>query len=681
MDEKERLAELRALIIHHDRLYYRLAQPIISDQEYDTLFQELVDIENRHPEWITSDSPSQRVAGEPLEQFHQVSHSVPMLSISNTYSLSEIRDFENRLKRLLPGTQFSYVVEPKIDGVAVSLRYESDQLVQGATRGNGLVGDDITANIRTIRYLPLRIPFKDLGLTTVELRGEVFIDNESFREINQKREEEGESLFANPRNTTAGSLKLLDPRLVAKRPLRIFIHSFGQVISAQSGAPSIWNKHSQALAALHDLGVPTVEAWEVCQGIEGVIPLVDLWATKRFELPYQTDGLVIKVDDFRLREELGTTARSPRWVIAYKFQAEQAETTLVRIDLQVGRTGVITPVAILEPVHLGGTTVVRATLHNADEIARKDIREKDRVLVEKGGEIIPKVVQVLIEKRDSSQVPFQFPTVCPSCGGPLSRPRDEVAYRCDELNCPAQLRRRIEHFAGRRAMDIDGLGEAIIDQLVTLGLVKELPDLYQQTPDTLSLLRGFKEKATCNLLESLEKSKSNPPQRLLHGLGIRHVGEHVAEVLMMQVEDLRDLGKLNLEELEGIPEIGPVVAESIDTFFRDEDNQAVLNHLAQLGLNMICKGEPRIASSNLMPPPKAGGSCAGLQFVLTGTLTRYSRDEARDLIQARGGRVTGSVSKKTDYVVCGAEPGSKLEKAESLGIKVLNEAAFEALLG
>ncbi len=675
MDERKRLDELKELIRHHDRLYYLEAAPEISDREYDLLYAELTSIESRHPEWVTLDSPSQRVGGEPLEGFVQVRHRIPMLSIGNTYSAAEVRDFEERLSRILPGTTFAYVVEPKIDGVAVSVRYEDDHFVLGATRGNGVVGDDITQNLRTVRSLPLTIPFAALGLQVVELRGEVFLDNPGFNEINRKREEAGEELFANPRNTTAGSLKLLDSKQVAQRPLRIFFHSFGEMRASREGGQIPWATHSGTLKALQEMGVPAIEHWRVCQGIDAVIPMIDEWDQRRFELPYQTDGLVIKVDDFHLREELGSTSRSPRWVIAYKFPPEQGETTLVKIDLQVGRTGAVTPVALLEPVKLGGTTVMRATLHNADEIARKDLREGDRVLVEKGGEVIPKVVQALAEKRDGGQVPFVFPSHCPSCGGPLSRPKEEVIYRCEDLNCPAQLRRRLEHFAGRRAMDIEGLGEALIDQLVTTGLVKGLVDLYRLEYAALANLERMGDKSSRNLLEALEKSKANPPHRLLHGLGVRHVGEHVAEVLLDQVEDLRDLGKRSSGELETIPEVGPVVAESIRTFFEDERNRAVLDQLAELGLNFQRSQATATTGSETVPR-----NLEGLQFVLTGTLSKYTRDEAKDLIQARGGRVTGSVSKKTDYVICGTDPGSKADKAETLGVKILDEEGFEGLM-
>jgi DNA ligase (NAD+) len=674
MDEKQRLEELREEIRRHDRLYYLDAQPEISDQEYDALLAELVAVESHHPDWVTPDSPSQRVGGEPLEAFSQVRHAIPMLSISNTYSIDELREFETRIQRILPGTDFDYVVEPKIDGVAVSVIYENDRFVLGATRGNGIVGDDITANLRTLRGLPRSVPFSRLGLRRIELRGEVYMDNKGFAELNRRRAEEGEELYANPRNTTAGSLKLLDPKQVAERPLRLFVHSFGEMKLDNGRAPLPWAAHSQALSSLRDLGLPTIEHWEVKKGIEAVIPLVGEWEKKRFSLPYLTDGLVIKVDDLRLREELGSTSRSPRWLIAYKFPAEQAETTLLKIDLQVGRTGAVTPVANLKPVLLAGTTVSRATLHNQDEIARKDLREGDRVIIEKGGEIIPKVVASLPEKRDGSQVPFVFPSTCPSCGGPLVRPEGEVMVRCEDLNCPAQLRRRMEHFASRRAMDVEGLGEALIEQLISTGLVHGLPDLYRLELEAVANLERMGKKSAQNLLEGLEKSKASPPERLLHGLGVRHVGEHVAVLLVDQVEDIRDLGRMTREELESIPEIGPTVAEAIRNFFDDPRNREVMEELASLGLNF--QRAKRAASTEGAPPR----NLEGLQFVLTGTLEKHTRDEAKDLLVQRGGRVTGSVSKKTDYVICGSDPGSKADKAESLGVPILNEEEFEKLL-
>jgi DNA ligase (NAD+) len=672
MADRERLEELRERIRGHDRRYYVDAAPVISDAEYDALYRELVEIEERHPDWATPDSPTQRVGGEPLDAFETVRHEVPMLSIGNTYSTEELVEFENRLRRMVGDVEFVYVVEPKIDGVAVAAVYEEDRFVLGATRGNGVEGDDITANLRTVRNLPLSLPLQDLGLRRLELRGEVYMDRKGFLELNRKREEAGQELYANPRNTTAGSLKLLDPRQVAERPLRIAIHSFGQILPSE-GNIIPWKKHSELLSGLKELSVPTIEHWTLCQGIGSVFPLVEEWSEKRHTLAYETDGLVVKVDDFELRNRLGATSRSPRWVIAYKFAAEQAETTLTRIELQVGRTGAITPVAILEPVHLAGTTVARATLHNSDEIERKDLREGDRVLVEKGGEIIPKVVSSLPGKRDGSQVPFAFPSECPSCGSRLVRPEGEVMYRCEDLGCPAQLRRRIQHFASRRAMDIEGLGTALVDQLVSAGLVAGLPDLYRLQVEEVAGLERMGEKSSRNLLEALEKSKGNPPAQLLHGLGIRYVGERVASILMAEVEDVRELGEKSREELEAIEEIGPVVAEAICHFFRDSHNREVLEDLVELGLNFKTAREPstRSATEKVFE---------GLQFVLTGTLANHTRDEAKRLIEERGGRVTSTVSKKTDYVVCGEDPGSKVAKAERLDVPILTEEEFERLL-
>lgn len=672
-DDRNRLDQLREEIRRHDRLYYLEAAPEISDREYDKLYRELVDLEKNHPEWVTPDSPTQRVGGEPLEEFKTVKHAIPMLSIGNTYSTEELEEFEERIKRILPNTDFEYVVEPKIDGVAVSVIYEDDRFVLGATRGNGIEGDDITSNLRTVRNLPLSLSLGDFGLARLELRGEVFMDREGFIELNRKREEEGLELYANPRNTTAGSLKLLDPRIVAKRPLELAIHSFGEIV-AKDGHKTPWNRHSELLSDLREAAVPTIEGWEICQGVSEVLPLIEKWSVHRHDLEYETDGLVVKVNDFAQRRKLGSTSRSPRWLIAYKFAAEQAETTLVSIALQVGRTGAVTPVANLEPVKLAGTTVSRATLHNADEIERKDLREGDRVLIEKGGEIIPKVLAALPDKRDGSQKPFKYPKDCPSCGHPLVRPEGEVAHRCENLDCPAQLRRRLEHFASRRSMDIEGLGTALVQQLLDSGLVKGLPDLYRLKKEDVANLERMGDKSAQNLMDGLEKSKANPPNRLLHGLGVRHIGEHVAELLIKAVDDLLDLGRLSVEALEEIEGIGPIVAQSIHDFFNDPHNLEVLQELQDLGLNFKKESVGKKTAANL---PQ---NLEGLLFVLTGTLENYTRDEAKAEIQARGGRVTGSVSKKTNFVICGADPGSKADKAEKLGVPILGDKEFERLL-
>lgn len=674
LNDKKHMEALREEIRRHDFLYYQKAQPEIEDREYDRLFKELEELERLHPEWATPDSPTRRVGGEPLEGFATVRHEVPMLSISNTYSREELEEFEQRLRRVLEtDAVFDYVVEPKVDGVAVSAIYENGLFTLGATRGNGVEGDDITANLRTVRNLPLSLPLDRVGLAKLEVRGEVYMTNEDFARLNRDREEAGEELYANPRNTTAGSLKLLDPKLVAQRPLRMAVHSFGGMKLGPGVDRAPWETHSEFLEKLAEMGLPVVPDWTTRRGMEEILPLVEVWAEKRFTLPFETDGLVIKLNDFRLRKEAGSTSRSPRWLIAYKFPAAQAETVLRKIEVQVGRTGTLTPVALLEPVKLAGTTVARATLHNADEIERKDLREGDRVLVEKGGEIIPKIVACLPDKRDGSQIPFAFPTNCPSCGGPIIRPEGEAAHRCENIDCPAQLRRRIEHFASRRSMDIEGLGTKLVEALLENGLVRGIPDLYRLEKEAVAALERMGEKSAQNLLDGLQKSKSNPPHRLLHGLGLRHVGEHVAEVLCASVSDLRELETKSLEELIEIEEVGPVVAQSIRDFFDSAHNREVVEQLADLGLNFNCR------------PQSEGGEdfpqvFEGLQFVLTGTLPNLSRDEAKSLIQARGGRVTGSVSKKTDYVVVGADPGSKAEKAEKLGVPMLNEAELMAAL-
>ncbi|MCB9768522.1 MAG: NAD-dependent DNA ligase LigA [Candidatus Omnitrophica bacterium] len=674
MSDKKRIEELREQIRKHNHLYYQKAEPEISDQEYDQLFKELEALEDKHPDWVTPDSPTQRVGGEPLEGFETVRHEVPMLSISNTYSKEELEDFETRLGRALDSEgPFEYVVEPKIDGVAVTAVYEDGYFTLGATRGNGVEGDNITANMKTIRNLPLSLPLKDLGLKKLEVRGEVYMTTEDFTQLNKKREEAGEEVYANPRNTTAGSLKLLDPKQVGERPLRLAIHSFGSMTLAEGVDRRPWSKHSELYEKMSDLKMPIVPEWTIKTGVDQILPLIDEWAEKRFDLPFETDGLVVKLNDFRLRENAGTTSRSPRWVIAYKFPAEQAETTLEKIEIQVGRTGAMTPRAHLSPVKLAGTTVSRATLHNADEIERKDLREGDRVMVEKGGEIIPKVLASLPDKRDGSQRPFKFPTKCPSCGGPITRPEGEVVHRCENIDCPAQLRRRIEHFASRRAMDIEGLGTKLVEALLEEGLVKGIPDLYRLEKEAVAGLERMGEKSAENLLNGLEKSKQNPAHRLLHGIGIRHVGEHVAEVLCSSVQDLRDLEKKTAEELEEIEEVGPVVAQAIQDFFAAEHNREVFEQLAELGLNFDCK----TAASGAEQVDQV---FEGLQFVLTGTLPNLTRDEAKALIQERGGRVTGSVSKKTNYVLVGADPGSKADKAEKLGVPMISEEDLNTAL-
>ena len=659
-----RIEELREIIRHHEYLYYVLAAPEISDREFDRLMHELEKLEKAHPELVTPDSPTQRVGGQPLDGFQTVEHAVPMMSISNTYSEEELREFDERTVRGLDGNRPDYVAEPKVDGVAIALHYTDGRYVRAVTRGDGRRGDDVTQNVRTIRSVPLVLHGRGFP-ETLEVRGEIYMPRSAFAKLNAQREEQGLAVFANPRNATAGTLKLLDSTMVAQRPLDIFIHSPVRLDAGVGG------RHSEALTRLQDLGLRIIEGWSLCRSLEEVIEKAHEWDEKRHNLDYETDGLVIKVDDPRQRETLGATSKSPRWAIAYKFKAEEAITKLLDIELGVGRTGAITPRAILEPVFVSGTTVRHASLHNFDEIKRKDIRVGDTVVVEKAGEIIPQVVRVLTERRTGGEKVFAPEMKCPSCGSEIVREGDEVAYRCLNMNCPDQLRKRIEHFAQRSAMDIDGLGEALVELLVDQGLVKRLSDLYHLRHDELSELERMGDKSSQNLLDALERSKSQPPQRLLFALGIRHVGAHVADVLMRGRESIWELAEMDIDSLSEIHEIGPTVAESIANFFAEERNTAELRRLKEAGLIFTQEVEEIAAETPF----------TGKTVVLTGGLENYTRQQAKELIQRLGGRVAGSVSKKTDFVIAGAEPGSKLAKAKSLGVTILDEAAFQKMIG
>ncbi len=664
-DPRKRIEELRESIRHHEYLYYVEAAPEISDREFDRLMHELEELEKQHPELITPDSPTQRVGGQPLEEFETVEHSVPMMSISNTYSEGELREFDKRTVKGLDDVRPDYVVEPKIDGVAISLRYSGGRYVRAVTRGDGQRGDDVTQNVRTIRAIPLSL--KGDGFPeTLEVRGEIYMPRRAFAALNSDREEQGLAVFANPRNATAGTLKLLDPSLVAQRPLSVFIHTPVR-FEATTG-----NRHSEALRMLQKWGFRVIEGWCICRTIDEVIEKAHEWDEKRHSLDYETDGLVIKVDDPRQRDLLGATSKSPRWAIAYKFQAEQAMTKLLDIELGVGRTGAITPRAILEPVFVAGTTVRHASLHNFDEIERKDIRVGDTVVVEKAGEIIPQVVRVVTEQRTGEEKEFAPNLKCPSCGSEIVRQGDEVAYRCLNLNCPDQLRKRIEHFAQRSAMDIEGLGEALVDALVERELVTRLSDLYHLKHEDLVQLERMGEKSSRNLLDALEHSKSRPPQRLLYALGIRHVGAHVAEVLMRGRKSILDLADMSVDELSSIHEIGPTVAESVANFFSEKRNVEELERLEEAGLTFTQDVEEKTVTDS---PFK------GKTVVLTGALDKYTRQEAKDVIQQLGGRVSSSVSKKTDFVIAGSDPGSKLTKAKDLGVTVLKEDEFIKIVG
>lgn len=655
-DVEKQMAQLRQQIEKYNYEYYVLDKPSISDAEYDELMRRLIELEEQYPQYKTPDSPSQRVGGAPLESFAKVTHRVPMLSLSNAFNEGDLRDFDRRVRQEVGDVR--YVCELKIDGLAVSLRYENGYFVQGATRGDGTTGEDITENVKTIRSLPLRLREQ----VTIEVRGEVYMPRQSFEKLNEQRKRNGEELFANPRNAAAGSLRQLDPKIVASRQLDIFV--YGVVHAEELG----FNSHSEALRYLDELGFKTNCARQVCETIDDVLSYIERWHAEREKLPYDIDGIVIKVDSFAQQKQLGATAKSPRWAIAYKFPAEEVVTQLVHIELSVGRTGVVTPTAILQPVRVAGTIVQRASLHNADYIREKDIRLGDYVVIKKAGDIIPEVVRSLPERRTGQEKPFDMPTRCPACASELVRLDDEVALRCVNPQCPAQIREGLIHFVSRQAMNIDGLGEKVITQLFEHGLVRSVADLYKLTKEQLVALERMGEKSATNLLHAIEASKQNSLERLLFGLGIRHVGAKAAKTLAEHFETIERLQQATKEELTSIHEIGDKMADSIVTYFSKEEVKQLLDSLRSHGVNMVYKGAKRSADVN--------AAFAGKTFVLTGTLKSMSRAEAKEKIEALGGKVTGSVSKKTDVVVAGEDAGSKLEKANQLGITVWDEARF-----
>ncbi|MBV9127992.1 MAG: NAD-dependent DNA ligase LigA [Verrucomicrobia bacterium] len=662
---EQRLAELRREIEEHNRRYYEEAAPTISDQHYDALYRELRELETAHPALLTPDSPTQRVGGRPLEEFAQVRHRVPMLSLDNTYSETEVAEFYQRVRKALPGREVPVVIEPKVDGVAVSLFYEAGRLVYAATRGDGVTGDDITQNIRTIRTVPPRLRGDDFP-AELEVRGEVFLPKSGFAKINAERAAAGQPLFANPRNAAAGSLKQLDPAIAARRPLDFFAHSYGLLTGRAVGS------HSEFFRLLDEVGIPHSQRLWSAHDVAGILAAIRELDALRHTLEYETDGAVVKVDDFTQRARLGLTSKSPHWAMAYKYAAERVETRLRNITIQVGRTGVLTPVAELEPVFVSGTTVARATLHNAEEIARKDIRIGDRVLIEKAGEIIPAVVAVRADLRDGSERVFHFPEVCPSCSGPLVRDPEQVAIRCQNVSCPAQLRRRLQHFASRGAMDIEGLGEARVEQLVGDGLVRDIPDIYELQAEPLLALERAGEKSVANLLAAIEQSKAQPLWRLLFGLGILHVGATGARALAAHFKTLDALLRATPDALQRARDVGEVVGASVHDFFTNPANVESLEKLRAAGVNF---GERDPVSDQ----PTTGASLADTRWVITGTLSR-PREEIAELILERGGKVSGSISKKTNYLLAGADAGSKLEKARTLGVQILDEAGFHALL-
>jgi len=661
MDPEKEIRRLVKLINYHNRKYYLEDNPEISDYEYDTLLKELIALEKKYPQYKTADSPTQRVGGAPLKEFKTVKHKFPMLSIDNTYSSEELLDFDRRVTKLLT-EKTEYVVEPKIDGVAVSLIYENGYFIQGVSRGDGDQGDEITANLRTIRNLPLSIPFS----SRIEVRGEVYFKKKDFELLNQRRKKDGEPLFVNPRNAAAGSLKLLDPTLVSRRPLNLFVYT-GYLRRGP-------REHYLILQLLRELGFPVNPHIELFTNIEEVINYCRKFQKKKDKLPYDTDGMVIKVNSLAAQEKLGATTKSPRWLVAYKFPAAQATTRLKDIILQVGRTGVLTPVAILEPVGLAGSTISRATLHNEDEIERLDVRIGDKVFIEKGGDIIPKVLKVVKEVRTGKETIFKMPEKCPVCGGKVYRDTDGVAVRCENVRCPAQVSERIKHFASREAMDIEGLGEALVNLLVEKELVSDYGDLYSlklKLADLITLER-MGEKSSQNLLKAIEKSKERPLPNFLFALGIRHIGIHSAEILSEKFESILELRNSDLETLSSIPEIGPTMAESIFNFFRDKETAIVLEKLEQAGVKAIKKSGLKVKNEKKI--------FSGKRIVLTGTLENWTRSEVTRLIKGLGGRLTASVSPKTTFILTGKEPGSKLQKAKTLGIKIIDELEFKKII-
>ena len=716
MNEKEaakRIEQLREEIRRHDRLYYEEAAPIISDREYDRLYKELVDLETQFPGLLTADSPTQHVGGKPLQAFEQASHLIPMLSLDNTYSEAEVKNFYARIQRLLPDEKIPVVIEPKVDGVAVSLIYENGKLRQASTRGDGNVGDNITQNIRTIRSVPERL--RDGAPKLLEVRGEVYMDRKGFEKLNHDRKEQGLPLFANPRNAAAGSLKQLDPAIVAKRPLGVVLYGTG----ATDGVDI--DLHSEIFPLLKKLGLPVTERWWVAESVEEILDAIHELDGIRHDFAYQTDGAVVKVNSFAQRERLGFTAKSPRWAIAYKYAAERVQTRLRDIIIQVGRTGILTPVAVLEPVLVSGSTVGRATLHNEDEIKRKDIRIGDTVVIEKAGEVIPAVVEVVKSKRPRGAKPFDFSehihAKCPVCGSPIRRDPEFVAWRCENLHCPAQTTRRVEFFAARGALDIESVGGIVADKLVERGLVREPLDVFELRLEQLTKLnlgtedapRVFGDKNATKAIHAIERARTLPLSRWLFALAIPDVGKTTATQLARFHEQIDDVAESRLlrdvvayhekdkkDEKDRIAkrlmeagfakhskskaakdrgivtEVGPVVAQSVLDFFASAAGKKILRRMKELGI------QPK--SEKVTAKKAAELPLSGKTFVLTGTLPSMTRDEVREEIEALGGHVTGSVSKKTDYVLAGAEPGSKFDKAKELGVPMIDEAAFRKMV-
>ncbi|NLW44736.1 MAG: NAD-dependent DNA ligase LigA [Syntrophomonadaceae bacterium] len=657
---KERIERLRDEIRKHDYHYYVLDSPLITDREYDELLAELKALEAKYPELVAPDSPTQRVGGEPLPSFTTVRHRVPLLSLDNAFSREELIEFNRRIQARLSPEEISYVCELKIDGVSIALTYENGILVSAATRGDGVVGENVTQNVRTIRTVPLRL--RD-PVPRLEVRGEIYIAKEDFVRLNREREEKGEKTFANPRNSAAGSLRQLDPRVTASRPLKAFIYDLLYV-----EGPDIRDQ-AEVLEFLRLQGFPVNPNWRLVKSIDEVWDYCQEWRERRHELDYETDGVVVKLNPLGARETMGVTAKSPRWATAFKFPAEEKETRILRIELNVGRTGVITPTAVMDPVLIGGSVVSRASLHNFDLMREKDIRKGDWVLIHKAGDVIPEVIRPLVEKRTGMEEPFPVPERCPVCGATVIRFEGEVAYRCDNINCPARLKESLIFFASREAMDIEGMGPAVVDQLVDRNLVQNVADLYHLTLEDLLTLEKTGQKKATNLLEAIEASKSRPLSRLLHALGIRFVGGKTARILAEKFRDIDVIATLSEESLMQIPEIGAKIAASVVSFFNEPENLETIEKLKAAGVNT----KEAVAAIT-------EGPLANKTLVLTGSLESLTRNEATELIERYGGRVSSSVSRKTDYVVAGTDPGSKLDKARQLGIPVLTEKEFLELL-
>lgn len=655
---REKVEQLRSQIRRHDKLYYVLNHPEISDRQYDELFAELKRFEQQRPELVTPESPTQRVSGEPIAGFASITHPLPMLSIDNTYNPDELKAFDQRIAKLLDTENYRYVVELKIDGLAINLRYEAGLLVSAATRGDGLTGDDVAGNVRTIKSVPLRLDGDGMP-DVLEVRGEVYMPKKAFAELNTIRTEVGQPLFANPRNAAAGSLKLLDASITAKRRLAFFAYSTGQVSQPLAGT------HYESLRKLKEFGLPVNSNICRAEKINDVIDICQSWDKRRSKLDYQIDGMVIKVDRFEQQRVLGSTGRAPRWCISYKFPAEQAQTKVISIDVQVGKSGILTPVANLAPVQLAGTVVKRASLHNFDEVKRLDVRCGDMVIIEKAGEIIPQVIEVIQKDRNLLEAkPIEPPKKCPACGETVAKDENGVYIRCINGNCSAQLKEKLKYFAGRDQMDIENLGSALIEQLVDSGLVKNFANVYELTVEKISGLERMAEKSAANVIKAIEKSKTQSLPRFIAALGIRHVGSASAEILADEFNSLEAIKNADLETLKNIDQIGPIMAQSVFEYFHNEKNLSVIDRLLKAGVNPVASAK------------KKSQVFAGKTIVVTGTLKNFSRSQIEQVVKDNGGKISSSVSKKTDFILIGENPGSKFDKAKKLEIKVVSEEEF-----